>query len=531
MKYGCSSMFSCIFFLLFSFSFASDPAIDKFLRCLSHNSSNSTIIEHVYTPNNQAYFSILDLQIRNPRFSSPSTPKPLVIIKPTQASHVQKAIKCIRTQGLQVRVRSGGHDYEAISYVSHVPFVVIDLISLKSISINVEKRTAWVQAGATIGELYYKISNQTRNLGFPAGVCHTVGVGGHFSGGGYGSLLRKYGLAADNIIDAKIVDVESRILDRKSMGKDLFWAIRGGGGASFGVILAWKIRLLPIPSIVTVFTVSKNLDKKGMEILHHWQHIAHKFHEDLFIRINIQSTQEGKRKILEASFISLFLGGVDRLLPLMEKSFPELGLSKEDCIEMSWVESILYFAFFESGKSMEILLDRAFQYSKMPYKGKSDYVKKPISIKGLEGMVEMLNEEDIGMPFIQFNPFGGRMNEILESEIPFPHRANIYQIQYYTRWKEEGNVTKSQVHIDWIRRLYSYMATYVSKNPREAYINYRDLDIGTNGNNGTTSYAQARIWGLKYFRNNFDRLVRVKTLVDPTNFFRDEQSIPPLPSL
>ena len=82
--------------------------------------------------------------------------------------------------------------------------------------------------------------------------------------------------------------------------------------------------------------------------------------------------------------------------------------------------------------------------------------------------------------------------------------------------------------MSWIRRLYSYMAPYVSKSPRAAYLNYRDLDIGTNNNKGNTSYAQASIWGVKYFKNNFNRLVQVKASVDPMNFFRNEQSIPPV---
>jgi FAD/FMN-containing dehydrogenase len=74
------------------------------------------------------------------------------------------------------------------------------------------------------------------------------------------------------------------------------------------------------------------------------------------------------------------------------------------------------------------------------------------------------------------------------------------------------------------------MTPYVSKNPRQVYVNYRDLDLGINKLDGNTSYKQASIWGRKYFKNNFDRLVRVKTAVDPANFFRHEQSIPPLSS-
>ncbi|CBI31072.3 unnamed protein product, partial [Vitis vinifera] len=77
-------------------------------------------------------------------------------------------------------------------------------------------------------------------------------------------------------------------------------------------------------------------------------------------------------------------------------------------------------------------------------------------------------------------------------------------------------------------RLYSYMVPYVSKSPRAAYLNYRDLNIGTNSNKGNTSYAQASIWGVKYFKNNFNRLVQVKASVDPMNFFRNEQNIPPI---
>ncbi|KAL3739357.1 hypothetical protein ACJRO7_020724 [Eucalyptus globulus] len=71
------------------------------------------------------------------------------------------------------------------------------------------------------------------------------------------------------------------------------------------------------------------------------------------------------------------------------------------------------------------------------------------------------------------------------------------------------------------------MAPYVSKFPREAYVNYRDLGLGMNKNG--TSFVPASVCGPKYVRGNFARLVQVKTMVDPNNFFRHGQSIPPLP--
>lgn len=69
------------------------------------------------------------------------------------------------------------------------------------------------------------------------------------------------------------------------------------------------------------------------------------------------------------------------------------------------------------------------------------------------------------------------------------------------------------------------MTPYVSNSPRGAYRNYRDLDLGVD-NKGNTSYVEASIWGRKYFKNNFKRLVRVKTVINPDNFFKNEQNIP-----
>ena len=74
------------------------------------------------------------------------------------------------------------------------------------------------------------------------------------------------------------------------------------------------------------------------------------------------------------------------------------------------------------------------------------------------------------------------------------------------------------------------MIPYVSKNPRGPYLNFKDLDIGKNSKGISTNYEQASVWGIKYFKNNLNRLVHVKTMNDPNNFFRNEQSIPPFSS-
>ncbi|XP_027917230.1 tetrahydrocannabinolic acid synthase-like [Vigna unguiculata] len=518
--------------ILFSFEPLSFDTHEKFVQCLyNYPHITNSISDAVYTQTNSSYFTVLDAIIQNRRFSNPNS-KPQVIVTPLDVSHIRATVMCSQRHGLQIRTRSGGHDYEGLSYVAEVPFVIVDLLNLRQITVEIESRTAWVQAGATLGELYYTISQKSKTLGFPGGVCSTVGTGGHISGGGYGFLMRKYGLAADNVIDAHIIDVNGNLLDREAMGEDLFWAIRGGGGASFGVIVAWKIKLVPVPSTVTVFNVARTLEENATEIIQKWQLVANKMDERIFIRVDVRKVNSGEhgKQTIEANFVSMFQGGVEELIPLMQKSLPELGLDRKDCTETSWIGSAVFTNGVLSGSSgheaPEVLLNRT-QIYLMKYKGKSDYVRKPIPVAGLRGLWRLLYDDEIEIAQVEFAPYGGRMDEISESEIPFAHRSGyIFHIHYAVDWREEGDEA-AQRHMNWIRRVYKYMEPYVSKSPRAAYVNYRDLDIGVN-NNGYTSYDQASIWGLKYFRNNFKRLAMVKTKVDPHNFFRNEQSIPTL---
>ncbi|KAL3641542.1 hypothetical protein CASFOL_012357 [Castilleja foliolosa] len=506
---------------------------DDFIACFSARLDNRTLISNIlYTPNNSSYLSVLRSSIRNPRFTSPSTRKPLLIVTPVHESQIQDIVHCARQNALQIRTRSGGHDYEGLSYRTlHVPFIILDLVNLSEITIDLENETTWVQTGATIGQLYYAIGQRSRRLAFPAGGIPTLGVGGHISGGGYGPMLRKFGLAADHVIDARIVNVNGTILDRKSMGEDLFWAIRGGGGASFGVITAWKIELVRVPETVTIFAVSRTLEQNATKLVHRWQYIAPNLPKDLTIVViisKVNTTDSGERQTIQATFTSLFLGGVDRLIPLLQQRFPELGVRREDCNEVSWLQSTLLFSGYPVEGPTDVLTSRV-ALTNFYFKGKSDYVQEPIPEHGFEGLWRLWGQSEADNANMIMTPYGGRMSEISASAIPYPHRANyLYKILHLVNWNEPGEAATER-HINWTRIMYAYLAPFVSKSPRTAYANYRDLDLGVN-NEGNTSYARASVWGVKYFLNNFKRLVRVKTKVDPTNFFRNEQSIPPMRS-
>ncbi|KAL8512700.1 hypothetical protein ACS0TY_018990 [Phlomoides rotata] len=525
---------SALTFTLLIFSCSSSANVDEdFLQCLFEKSHN---ISHlVYTPQNSLFPSALLTTAWNLRYTTPSTPKPQVIINPEHESQIPPIILCARENDMEIRTRSGGHDFEGRSFVSEVPFVIIDMINLSQVTVDAEAKTAWAGTGATLGILYYRIAEKSQTLAFPAGFCPTVGVGGHISGGGFGTLFRKYGFAADNVIDARIVDVNGRILDRKSMGEDLFWAIRGGGGDSFGVILSFKVQLVDVPEKVTVFNIHKTLQQNATQLIHHWQYIAPKFEKDLNLFIflgrtsfltGVNSSQDGRNISLGASFRSLFLGRVDRLLSLMQERFPEFGLVREDCTEMSWIQSVLYFEGIPL-ESPEILLNRTI--TKTYVKVKSNYVQSPIPSKGIEGIWRFYYEKEGETSDMLFYPYGGRMAEIPESETPYPHRKSLYSLSHLVFWEEE-EAQNTEKYLNWSSRIYNYLTPYVENSPRASYLNYKDLDLGVNNPTGKTSYAQASVWGRKYFKNNFDRLIRVKTDVDPKNFFRSEQSIPPLDS-
>ncbi|KAG7595419.1 FAD-binding type PCMH-like superfamily [Arabidopsis suecica] len=533
---------SCFVFLILSSLVSSSLATappnasiyESFLQCFSnHTGAPPEKLCDVVLPQSSASFTpTLRAYIRNARFNTSTSPKPLLVIAARSECHVQATVLCTKSLNFQLKTRSGGHDYDGVSYISNRPFFVLDMSYLRNITVDMsdDGGSAWVGAGATLGEVYYNIwqSSKTHGThGFPAGVCPTVGAGGHISGGGYGNMIRKYGLSVDYVTDAKIVDVNGRILDRKSMGEDLFWAIGGGGGASFGVILSFKIKLVPVPPRVTVFRVEKTLEENALDMVHKWQFVAPKTSPDLFMRLMLQPVTRNTTQTVRASVVALFLGKQSDLMSLLAKEFPELGLKQENCTEMTWIQSVMWWANNDNAMVIkpEILLDRNPDSASF-LKRKSDYVETEISKDGLDFLFKKLMEA--GKLGLVFNPYGGKMSEVATTATPFPHRKRLFKVQHSMNWKDPGTEAESSF-MEKTRSFYSYMAPFVTKNPRHTYLNYRDLDIGINSH-GPNSYREAEVYGRKYFGENFDRLVKVKTAVDPENFFRDEQSIPTLPT-
>ncbi|KAL5230872.1 hypothetical protein ABZP36_029648 [Zizania latifolia] len=485
-------------------------------------------------PASPSFAALVRSSIRNLRFALPSVGKPAAIILPSSKKDLQGAIRCARSSSLAIRVRSGGHSYEGLSYTTenHVPFAVIDLMNLRRVRVDSRSGTAWVEAGATLGELYHAIGeysnlSSSTSLAFSAGSCSTIGVGGIVSGGGFGLISRKFALAADNVLDAVLVGPNGDAFTRESMGDDVFWAIRGGGGGSWGAVYAWKLQLVHVPRTITVFSLGRTGPVQHIaKLMHKWQYVGPYLPDEFYISVFIPTgTSNGN---LSMSFTGQVLGPKQHVMATLRQTFPELGLAESDLSEVSWVESTAKFAGLNT---VNDLTNRRFDqggYSK----SKSDYVRSPISMRDVVEIIRYLSNGPQGS--IQLDPYGGAMARVESDAIPFPHRAsNLYSIQYGVSWQPSDN-DRAEEYIQWLRSFYAFMTPYVSKDPRAAYVNYLDLDLGTNdwtnATDGTrnSSVIHARSWGERYFSNNFDRLVRAKTKIDPGNVFNNAQSIPPL---
>ncbi|KAJ0085727.1 hypothetical protein Patl1_06884 [Pistacia atlantica] len=531
--------FSFFFFFCFLLSnpislFASST--NQFISCLTHYNINNVTTFPTKTNNSSTYYyELLNFSIQNLRFTDTSVPKPLAIILPKSVEEISNTVFCCRHLSVEIRVRCGGHSYEGTSAFASdgASFVIIDMINLNEVAVDLASETAWVGGGATLGETYYAIAEASNVHGFSAGSCPTVGVGGHIGGGGFGLLSRKYGVAADNVVDALLVDANGKLLDREGMGEDVFWAIRGGGGGVWGIVYAWKIKLVKVPQTVTSFIISRpGMKHHVANLVNKWQHIAPKlageFYISCFVGTGLPEAEEiGK---LSATFKGFFLGARNEALPIINQVFPEVELGEEDCKEMSWIESILFFSGLSKGSSILDLKNRYLQ-DKNYFKAKSDYVKTPISATGISSLLEILEKEPKG--YVILDPYGGIMERISSEEIAFPHRkGNLFTIQYLVAWYEEDN-DKSKKYIEWVREFYNEMTQFVSWGPRCAYINYMDTDLGEmeliNSSVQTEDAVEiARVWGEKYFLKNYDRLVKAKTIIDPNNVFNNQQGIPPM---
>jgi FAD/FMN-containing dehydrogenase len=168
--------------------------------------------------------------------------RPACIARCVGMTDVAASVRFARDHDLEIAVRGGGHNVAGTAVCDDG--IVIDLSAMRAVWVDSAGATAWVQGGALWGDVDRE--TQTRGLATTGGIVSHTGVGGLTLGGGIGHLMRKHGLAVDNLLAAEVVTAEGSTV-RASVDEhpDLFWALRGGGG-NFGVITSLQFALHPV---------------------------------------------------------------------------------------------------------------------------------------------------------------------------------------------------------------------------------------------------------------------------------------------
>ncbi|CAI0432170.1 unnamed protein product [Linum tenue] len=105
----------------------------------------------------------------------------------------------------------------------------------------------------------------------------------------------------------------------------------------------------------------RTLEQNAREIVHRWQYVIDKLSNNVFFMVvlsRVVNPVQANATTIQASFNSLYLGGIEGSMPMMDAKFPDLGLKRENCVEMSWVKPILYFVGNPLDAPLESLLDR-----------------------------------------------------------------------------------------------------------------------------------------------------------------------------
>ncbi|GAA1658213.1 FAD-binding oxidoreductase [Fodinicola feengrottensis] len=161
---------------------------------------------------------------------------------------VVRAVSDAVRSGRRVAVRSGGHCFENFTADPAVR-MLLDLAPMDAVGFDADRGAFAVQPGATLGHVY-KTLFKGWGVTIPAGGCPDVGAGGHFAGGGYGPLSRRYGSVVDHLDAVEVVVVDRNGTARAVVASrepddpnhDLWWAHTGGGGGNFGVVTRYWLR-------------------------------------------------------------------------------------------------------------------------------------------------------------------------------------------------------------------------------------------------------------------------------------------------
>jgi FAD/FMN-containing dehydrogenase len=170
---------------------------------------------------------------------------PAFVALPESAADVVAIVEFAVENGYRVAPQGTGHAAAPLGDLSDT--ILVKTSRMRGVAIDPERRTARAEAGVIWVEVVEAAAEH--GLAALAGSSPDVGVIGYTLGGGLSWLARKHGIGANQVTAVELVTADGRFVraDRENE-PDLFWAVRGGGGA-FGVVTAIEFNLFPVTEV------------------------------------------------------------------------------------------------------------------------------------------------------------------------------------------------------------------------------------------------------------------------------------------
>jgi FAD/FMN-containing dehydrogenase len=418
--------------------------------------------------------------------------RPLAIVQAASVQDVAETVRFARHRRLPLAVRSGGHSVAHYSVIDDV--ILIDLSGMKCVSVDPQARIARVQAGATSGDLAGPA--HAHGLALSTGDTHSVGMGGLTTGGGIGFMVRKYGLAIDNLLEAQVVTAAGQIVTASaSEHPDLFWAIRGGGG-NFGIVTEFTYRLAPVGQILG----GQLMLPASREVIRGYLDYVVTAPEDLTTIADLTHAppapfvpQERVGELV-LSILVCWTGSLadgERALAPLRALAPPVA----DVVSPLAYPDIYQFTAHQAaphGVSIRSMF------------------ADTLSDQALEAALEALQQASSPFSLVQFRGLGGALARVGKDATAFAHRDKRYLVAVIGLWLDAAEEVAR--HSAWTESLWQTIRPEGSG----VYVNFLEEE-------GADRVRDA------YPPATFARLVEIKRVYDPQNMFRFNQNIPPQP--
>jgi FAD/FMN-containing dehydrogenase len=414
--------------------------------------------------------------------------RPALIARCCGVADVIDAINVAQRLGLEVAVRSGGHNVAGRATIDGG--VMVDLSLMKGIHVDPGSRSVRAQGGVTWAELNRE--TQLHGLAVTGGVVSSTGIAGLTLGGGLGWLMGKYGLALDNLRSVELVTAGGKVLRAsKDEEPDLFWALRGGGG-NFGVVTSLEYQLHPVGPTVTAGPIVHPIDRAG-SLLEFYRDKTPTLADEHTLFATLTHAPDGSGAEV-AALVTCHCGSLadaDKAMrPLKQFGSPVLDA----------VGPMPYC-------QLNSMLDAGYPKGALNY-WKSSFLAE-LSDAAIRTMIDCFSRCPTGMGQLLLEHIHGAATWVGVSDTAFPHRKEGYNFLVLSQWTQPSETSRC---IAWARETYERMQPFFAPG---RYVNYLDDDEG--GDSVIGAYGP-----------NYRRLQQIKAKYDPKNFFRMNQNILPL---